>query len=230
MTIRALNAILVLTFLVPAAGCAVGQKQSFSKVQVAVGYGGTTTIAIAAQDRRPYVLSGNSPPTYVGTQRGSFGNGFDVTTESGAPLALDFGRVLRRSLSARRYKVTLVSAGVRRTREQTVTALAQTKASRLILLAVNEWATDTYNGTDLSYNLVMEVMDDSGRVLARSSVHGEDRLGMSLFSPQSVAREEAPKALQAKLGMLINDTKVAAALNHSASAAAVVPRAEGSAE
>lgn len=227
MTFRTLNVAFALTVLIAAAtGCAFGQKQSFSNVQVTVSHRGTGTIAVAGQDHRPYVLSGDSPPTYVGTQRGGFGNGFDVTTKSGAPLALEFGEILRRSLSAKGYKVTLVVAGFRRSREQTKTALAQTKASRLILLSVIDWATDTYNGTDLSYNLVLEVMDASGRVLARSSVVGEDRLGSSLFDPQSVAREEAPKALATKLGILINEPKVAAALNDVAPEAAAAAKTD----
>jgi hypothetical protein len=82
----------------------------------------------------------------------------------------------------------------------------------LILLSVNEWATDTYNSTDLSYDLTLEVLDGSGRVLARSAVSGEDRLGMSLFNPHGEAKKGAPEALRVKLGALVNDAKVAAAL------------------
>ena len=68
------------------AGCVVGQRQSFANVQVAINPG-TTTIALAVVDRRPYVVSGETSPTYVGTLRNTFGNPFDVTTESGASLA-----------------------------------------------------------------------------------------------------------------------------------------------
>ena len=179
---------------------------------VAVSHQGTTTIALAAHDYRPYVFNGEKSPTYVGTQRGGFGNPFDVTTESGAPLALEFASVLRHGLSERGYKVTSVVVRSRRTREQAITALAQTKATRLILLTVNEWATDTYNSTDLSYDLTLEVLDSSGQVLARSAISGEDRLGMSLFNPQGEAQKGAPEALRAKLGALINHPKMASAL------------------
>lgn len=90
MATREFNALLILTALFSAtAGCAFGQRQSFANVQVAVNHRGTTTIAVAAQDRRPYVVNGEKSVTYVGTQRGGFGNPFDVTTKSDAPALQD---------------------------------------------------------------------------------------------------------------------------------------------
>jgi len=227
MTVRGPSALFILTVLFSAtAGCAFGQRQSFANVQVAVTHRGTTTIALAAHDRRPYVVNGEKSPTYVGTQRGGFGNPFDVTTKSDAPLATEFADVLRRALTAMGYRVSTVVTQPRRTRTQVTTALAQTEAKRLILLTVNDWATDTYNSTDLSYYLTLEVLDSSGRVLARSAVKGEDRLGMSLFNPQAVAREAAPQALQEKLGQLINNANVAAAVKDTSPPAAVPQQPE----
>jgi hypothetical protein len=222
MTARGPSALFILTALLGApAGCAFGQQQSFANVQVAVTHRGTTTIALAAHDRRPYVVNGEKSPTYVGTQRGGFGNPFDVTTKSDAALATEFAAVLRRSLSAMGYRVSTVGTRPSLTRAQITAALAQTKATRWILLTVNEWATDTYNSTNLSYYLVLEVLDGSGRVLARSAVKGEDNLGTSLLNPPAVAREAAPQALQAKLGELINDARVAAAVKDMGPPAAV---------
>jgi hypothetical protein len=222
MTARGPSALFILTALFSAsAGCAFGQRQSFANVQVAVTHRGTTAIALAAHDRRPYVVNGEKSPTYVGTQRGGFGNPFDVTTKSDAALATEFAAVLRRSLSAMGYRVSTVGTRPRLTRAQITAALAQTKATRLILLTVNEWTTDTYNSTDLSYDLVLEVLDGSGRVLARWAVKGEDSLGTSLFNPQAVAREAAPQALQAKLSSLINNASVAAAVKETGPPAAV---------
>jgi hypothetical protein len=125
------------------------------------------------------------------------------------------------------YAVSTVVTQPRRTRAQITTALAQTGAERLILLTVNEWATDTYNSTDLSYDLTLEVLDGSGRLLARSAVKGEDRLGMSLFNPPAVAREAAPKALQTKLGTLINNARVAATVKNTAPPPVVPQQPEG---
>ena len=222
MATRGFNALLILTALFSAtAGCAVGQRQSFANVQVAVNHRGTTAIAVAAQDRRPYVVNGEKPVTFVGTQRGGFGNPFDVTTQSNAPLVAELAAVLRRSLSASGYKVSMIGTQPSHTRQKLTAALAQTKANRLVLLTVNEWATDTYNGTDLSYYLVLEVLDGAGKVLARSAARGEDHLGTSLFNPQGVAREAAPEALKSRLGELINDARVAAALQNT------VPAPEG---
>jgi len=213
MATRGFNALLILTALFSAtAGCAFGQRQSFANVQVAVNHRGTTAIAVAAQDRRPYVVNGEKSATYVGTQRGGFGNPFDVTTQSDAPLVTEFAAVLKRSLSAMGYKVSTIGTQPSHTRQKLTAAMAQTKANRLVLLTVNEWATDTYNSTDLSYYLILEVLDSTGKVLARSAARGEDRLGTSLFDPQGAARKAAPEALKSKFGALLNDARVAAAL------------------
>ena len=61
-------------------GCAFGRTYSYSDAPVNIpnAASGSGAIALAVQDRRPYVLSGNKPQKFVGLMRGGFGNRFDV--------------------------------------------------------------------------------------------------------------------------------------------------------
>lgn len=212
MTARGLNALLMLIILCSATvGCVVGQRQSFANVQVAIDPG-TTAIALAVVDRRPYVVSGETSPTYVGSLRNTFGRPFDVTTESGVSLAKEIAAILERSLSAMGHKVFSVPTRPNRARQKIATALTRTKADRLLLLTVKEWSSDTYVGTGLTYDLTLEVLDSSGGLVAQTAISGQENLGWSLHDPHGIARQAAPEALGAKLGSLLNSAGVVAAL------------------
>ena len=70
-------------------GCAIGNKYDYEVASIELPVVGTNEIGVAVVDRRPYVVSGDKQPDFVGLQRGGFGNPFDVTTKSGNPMAAD---------------------------------------------------------------------------------------------------------------------------------------------
>src|SRR4051812_18081252 len=91
-------------------GCAVGQTYKYSDAPMSLeGVSSAGAVAIAVQDARPYVISGNKAPTFVGLQRGGFGNPFDVNTQSGGPLANEIRDAIARALKARGVSVTPVA-------------------------------------------------------------------------------------------------------------------------
>ena len=72
------------------AGCAQGQKidysgRSFEATPVKEGQ----TIALAVQDNRAAIKSGEKSPDFVGKQRDGWGIPYDVRTSSGQPLSSD---------------------------------------------------------------------------------------------------------------------------------------------
>ena len=193
-------------------GCAVSQKIRYHDAEPAINASGNITIAVASLDSRPYIKTGEKEKTYIGTFRGGFGNPFDVSTESQKPLADDITSVICASLQKKGLTCTPISVEPNETQEQIINKLKVTKAMRLILLAINEWRSDTYRNTSLYYKIMLTIMDNQGARLAESKEEGEDDLGGSAWNPPGHAKEAVPKAYNKKLESLLNDPQVINAL------------------
>jgi hypothetical protein len=202
--------LLILLITMGATGCAVGNRYSF-ETEPAVVTQGTGSVAVAAKDLRPYVLSGEKGSDYVGTQRGGFGNPFNVGTASHRPLADEFGRAVGDSLSRGGFKVNVVSA--RATPQADARALAaESGASRLALVEIAEWKSDTFQNVGLNYDLTLRIFDASGKELGSHRVSGNDNLGGSAWNPPAHARRAVPQAFRQKIEQLLGAESVARAL------------------
>ena len=173
---------------------------------------GTLSVAVAAQDLRPYVVSSEKTPNFVGLQRGGFGNPFDVTTESGRPLADDFSAAIAASLSRRGFKSTAVSVPPSGMAVDARALAARSGAERLALVSIAEWKSDTYQNTALMYELVLRVYDARGNELAASRVGGRDNLGGSAWNPPDHAKGAVPVAYRKKLEELFGAEAVVRSL------------------
>jgi hypothetical protein len=193
-------------------GCAVGQKIRYHDAELAINASGDTMIAVTCLDGRPYIKSGEKDKTYIGNFRGGFGNPFNVSTESQKPLADDITSVICASLQKKGFACTPISVEPNETQDQIINKLKVTKAKRLILLAINEWRSDTYSNTSLYYDIVLTIMDNQGARLAESDAKGEDDLGGSFGNPPAHAKEAVPKAYKKKLESLLNGPSVIDAL------------------
>lgn len=188
--------VVLLAFI--SAGCAVGNKHSYSLARPELAPQGSSAIAVAAQDARSYVVSGEKTPDYVGTQRGGFGNPFNVLTQSGKPLAEDFAATVSESLARKGFKSTTVKVAVSGTPDIRALA-AQAKSERVALVLIQEWKSDTYQNTALSYDVTLQVYDSAGKRLAENRITGRDDLGGSAWNPPSHARSAIPVAYKKKL-------------------------------
>lgn len=209
-------AIVMLSFTVMLIfGCAVGNKHAYEGVAVDMNATGSSPVAIATHDQRPYVISGDKQANFVGLQRGGFGNPFNVTTLSGNALAEDFSNTIAAALRAKGFQpipviLTSTDAG------ETVKAhLMAKKAERFILLTIYEWKSDTYQNTALKYNVAIQVFDPDGKRLAEKTIVGEDDLKGSFMNPPGHAKKVIPQAFEEKLELLLNDSAVSGALQSS---------------
>ena len=209
-TLRVVIVVTIMGFLLQA--CVVGNKHDITTVKPA--WQGTTdrSIAVVVQDQRPYVLTGEKDPDFVGLQRGGFGNPFDVTTASRKPLADDFGNAIIAALSSKEAKVSALTVTPDETPEDVRSALAHTKADRQVLLTIKEWKADTYTNTALHYNLLISVLDADGTMLALQERVGEDDLGGSFMNPPAHAKTAVPAAFKRIIESLLNDNAILAAL------------------
>lgn len=193
-------------------GCAVGNKYNFRDVVADISYPGKAAVAVAVHDQREYVKSGAKPASFAGVQRGGFGNPFSVTTRSGRPLADDIAEVVAVSLAKKGYKAVSVTVSPSDPQNAVLARLKGGGSSRMILLTLNEWKSDTYQNVALRYDVRLKVFDKNGNVLAEKKIDGKDNLGGSAWNPPAVARREVPRALKEKLERLLNSPNIAKAL------------------
>jgi hypothetical protein len=200
---------LVLAALLALGGCAMGQKFGYSDAALTLRQvPRTSDLAVAVLDARSYVLQGRKRESFVGLSRGGYGNPFDVTTRSGAPLASEMADAIARSLGDEGRKIRVVKVEPSGGPDAARKALAATGAERLLLFTLSEWKTDTLARTGLDYDLKLEVLDRDGRPLAAQTLAGKEVSGSAILS----AEKDARRWFAEKFASLLADPAVAAAL------------------
>lgn len=195
-------------------GCAFGRKQDYLQAHPVLEYASKGRLAVGVQDRRPYILDHDKDEDFLGLQRGGYGNPFDVGTESKQPLADDMAKVLTKSLGRSGAMVIPVKLSPSLSKAEVIRALQSINAENSVLLSLYEWKSDTYNGTEIIYDVEMEAIDKRGKVLARKRAQGIDQLGAAFWDPQGHAQEAVPAAFQRKLEDLFLG-EIAEVLNRS---------------
>ena len=66
------------------------------------------TLILSVEDWRPYVLSHDKEPNFIGLQRGGYGEPWDVTTGSGKPMTEDMSAAIEKGLKDVGYNVVAV--------------------------------------------------------------------------------------------------------------------------
>ncbi|HHM04304.1 MAG TPA: hypothetical protein ENJ19_00995, partial [Gammaproteobacteria bacterium] len=182
------KALMVLMCAIAATGCAVGNKYNYSAgdLNLPVKTTATKGLVLKVEDRRPYVVNGDKKPQFVGIQRGGLGVPFDVTTVSGEPLVSDMATSIKKGLEQSGYHVTVVPDAS--DLSSLLLAVRDGGAFRLLWLKVDEWKSDIYMDIGLSYDLLLEVYDATGKKLAESRIHSKDSEsvgGAKLFASQT---------------------------------------------
>ena len=194
-------------------GCAIGNKYDYDDSRGTLNYSGQgRRVAVAAWEQRPYVLSGNKQPNFVGLQRTRMGIPFDVVTASKQPLATEMGNSLVLSLAGAGFGATPVTLAPRSSESGAVSALLRGKPARAVLLRVANWESDTYNNPTVFYDLTLSVYDGGGHKLASRALKGSDDLKGNAFNPTDKARQIVPDSFKQKIELLLNAPEIATAL------------------
>lgn len=207
-----LAAIAVLAVLLNA--CAVGNKYSFADVKAdfRVAPSSVKSVAVSASDQRQVIKSGECAPTYVGMQRGGFGNPFRVNTESGLPLADDLTNVVSEALSKKGFKAMPVYTKVADDSSRVLELLKGQSGDRSLLFVVSKWESDTYMNIGLDYEIELTVYDKQMAKLASASARENRSITGSAWNPPEAARREVPLAFKLALENLLNAPNIVRAL------------------
>jgi hypothetical protein len=205
-TLFLLGILLALTGL---GGCAVGQKFNYAQVPLAVKIDPTTqTMTLAVLDQREYILSAKKTEKFVGISRGGYGNPFDVTTTTGAPLATDMSEAISRALLASSINVQQLSVRPSQHISGARQALIDTGRNRLLMFTVQEWKTDTMMRTSLIFDVSLDVFDGKGVTLAQAHISGKEVASDSILG----AAADAQRWFNEKFTELLSDSAVRHAL------------------
>ncbi len=198
-------------------GCATGNKPSGNKHAYTgqtpdFAVSGTRVAVVAVRDARSYVMSGRWAPEFAGVTRGGFGDPVDVLTESGNPLAVDFGTTIAAALKAKGFKATVLEGSVPGNAEGIAAVLKKAGAERLVVVLIEEWKSDTFVNTTLDYGLDLQVYDDAGKVLGGTQLTGRQDLGGDAANPAGHARTAVPAAYRRVLEQLFSAGPIVASL------------------
>ena len=155
------------------------------------------TLTVAVQDRRSYVLAGDKPEAFVGLMRAGFGIPYDVHTQSGQGLASDVAFALAQAFSVRDVKVGTAQLEPSASREQIVTSVLKLGTSRVLLVTIGAWKTDTYaitRSTSLAYGLFAELLNENGEPIAQNAVTGQE--GSQRLLPSDVMGRKLSELLR----------------------------------
>ena len=205
---------LLALILIATSGCAVGRKVDYGSAMTLPVNEGSGQVAVGVLDHRPYVVSGDKGPTFVGLQRSGVGIPYNVNTQSGQPLATDFSGAISKALTDKGYSVTEADLAPSATVDDAKAKLAAVKSGRRILLEVREWKTDTYAEAGLFYGLYLDVLDQNSAVIGHAETAGRNNLGGSFWDldPAASAAEVASAAFKRKMNDLFREPQIQSAL------------------
>jgi hypothetical protein len=193
------------------ASCAVGNKYDYRSTAIALPVKPVDNkiLILSVQDFRPYVLNGDKDPSFVGLQRGGYGNPFDVTTLSGRPMTEDMAEAMVKGLADVGYRVIYVSGKPEMVK--LIDAAAQNQANRIVVLKVYDWKSDIYLGITLHCDLRLSAHNSSGDLLAESNASFVEEVGGGLIGSSKNSQFLADEFAK-RIGYLFNKEELRNAL------------------
>jgi len=185
---------------------------NYSNIRADLQYSGSRSVAVGVLDERPYILSGENDPRYVGTMRGGYGNPFDLWTESDMQLADEMAATVANSLRDNGFRVLAVKAAVGKDVSKILPAIESAGAERLVVMVVKDWWSNYYPAswgpekTELVMNVELKIMDNRVQVL------GENRLNKTSIPPSGWPRDTIPGYYQQTMSELFNNQNILNAL------------------
>jgi len=198
-----------LTIVLTVTGCAVGNTYDYQAANISLPVKGDQSVGLGVIDNRSYVLNGDKEPDFIGLQRGGFNNPFNVTTDSGKPMTEDMLSALTSALDSNGFDIKQLEfsssdSGL------IASVVVKNGEAKNIVLTVTDWKTDVFMKITLHYDLLLEVYEKDGVVVATNHLYGKELVGGGGFESQN--SKAAASAFETKIGRLFNSPDIIAAL------------------
>ncbi|MFY0533551.1 hypothetical protein [Nannocystis pusilla] len=183
--------VLTITCCAVLVSCVVGAVHEFDyrPVERSNLGAGATVLLLMPEDRRPEVVSGEEPSSFIGELRSGVGIPYTVNTQGGQPFAAVVAETVERDLEAAGFRVVADRgpAGL-----NLPARLRQSEARRALAVTIGEFHSDTYVEPTVTWELVATVFDEHGSVVASDTRAGERELPGSFWNPKKAAARGVP--------------------------------------
>jgi hypothetical protein len=156
-----------------AIGCGGSLVVDYSTVAPALNYSGRRAVAVAVQDARPRIVSGQAEPTAVGETRAVGGKQAHLLTGDGRTLAALTADAVAGALRDKGFDAKIVAIDPTTDRAAAEQALLAGKPDYAFLLTINKWWSALHKRSVLAWDLVLDVYDADGQRIAQSTAAGE---------------------------------------------------------
>lgn len=175
--------------------------------------GSSSLIVMGVLDERPYVLSGDKPPKYIGEFELSYGGPYDAFTTSKQPMVNEFGNKLVHLLGHTFPEIKTVNLSIGLSKDEAVTQLLENGANKVVLITLKEWKSHTAIDTSLWFDAQVESFNKDKQLLAYKRTQGHDTFGgAAIAGPITNAKRTLPHAFRQKMQALFSDSLVMASL------------------
>lgn len=175
--------------------------------------GGSEQIAVSGIDIRPDILSRDYQPNYVGAFRGAFsGIPYHLNTTHQQALVSQFVDAVTTGYQKAGYTAQAVYSPNLASRASAISALQKTSAHRFLLVTVRALYTNTLIHTEITYDVTLEVLNRSGRTLARANAQAEEKLLDGSAYPALYVQELLPDTMASVLTDLSQTREIRNAL------------------
>jgi hypothetical protein len=202
------RALLFLPLFAILAGCYM-YDYDYNVTPSFTGKHGKTTVAVVGVDDRNRESPGRFKPEYVGLFRDlMFAIPYFVHNKDKKPIADTLANDVALGLTQSGYRATSVPNPSIESPQSALSAARQSSPSRILLVRVFKFESDSQIRTEFGYDITFEVYDDKGRLLASNRVQELKMYGPSY--PSAVfARKNLPvtirKALAEGVSPLMKD-------------------------
>ena len=194
---RFLNIFVVMIILFLIGGCR-GGRYDLTKSQLKPDFHGSGKVAIGVQDKRPFVLDGTKPQTYIGIHRTGLGIPKDIGTRSGKTLAEDVATIVASSFSATGFEVSQFSLSPKDELESSLNGLASSAYDKIIVFTLDQFRSDSWAEVELQWAITMRIYDGRGKLLAEKNSTGTEE-GLKRNYTGAISGGQAQKAIATKL-------------------------------
>ena len=205
-------------------GCAVGNVYDFRYVPP----DGPTpelppkvVVFFEVEDLRKDILEGDEPKSWVGEQRGGYGNPFTVKTSDGSAFADVVQTAIRRDLEALGLKVEEVDSKALATAGAVAEKIRGREGDLGLQVKMLVYNSNTYVNIDMEWDFQLVVFDSAGKILYDEHIAGRKTLDGSYWNSPKAAKAKVPPAFYRVLhDMIVGNRELLEALGSDGGEAA----------
>ena len=192
---------------------------SFENKNIEPDYSTARSMIVGFQDNRAYVLERKQKPSFCGQMKALDQIPFNVQTERGKPLVLEFTNAVVGSLAKIGVKAQPMTIELNMQQDSILARFNRTEAERLVYVNVKQWESNMTTRVvdiryDVTWELIITVYERSGNLLATKSV--ADRFTTDQFQvgggSKAFLQQTAEQIFAGQMKVLLNDPAVRASL------------------